>query len=182
LDRFRSAGEFDRALEKALPEEAVRTLNGAGAEDAVPRSAQPTMVMEETPAPVRANLPTEVMESALENSSSGPLPEAQGIPEPAGNAAAPEPGPGPAVKTPPPEPKIAEKPRQESTRPAAGLAARLKPAAESAEAWLRGFLATCRGRIAAAVAAVRIVLAAGWWILSGGTAALTCGSVESCIA
>lgn len=171
--RFRNAGEFIRALEKALPEETVRRLDGGPAEKALPRSAQPTVLMEEPAAPIRSRLPTEVMESAAAETA----PKVQETPEPVRREETVESAPAPAGEPPPSPPRKAETPQRKAAVPAAGIAEGFQPVMVA----LRGFLDTRRGRIAAAVVAVAAVLAAGWWILSGGTAALFCGSMEGCI-
>jgi serine/threonine protein kinase len=175
--RFRNAGEFIRALEKALPEETVRRLDSGSAGDAIPRSAQPTVVMEEPAAPIRSRLPTEVMESAAAETAPEPVPDAQETPEPVRREETVESAPAPAGGPLPSPPWKAETPQRKAAVPAAGIAERFQPVMVA----LRGFLGTRRGRITVVVLAVAAVLAVGWWLLSGGFAALTCGSVESCI-
>ncbi len=75
-DRYRSAGDFIRELEKALPGDAVARLDGDASKGPLPISAQVTQVMEEPAVPARAQLPTEVMEiSPLEEKSKPELAE-----------------------------------------------------------------------------------------------------------
>jgi tRNA A-37 threonylcarbamoyl transferase component Bud32 len=71
-DRFHSAGDFIRELEKALPDDAVVRLDGAGVKGALPVSAQPTQIMEEPAAPARAQMPTEVMEAPIRMETTPP--------------------------------------------------------------------------------------------------------------
>jgi hypothetical protein len=185
--RFRNAGEFIRALEKALPEETVRRLDSGSAGDALPRSARPTVVMEEPAAPIRSRLPTELMESAAAETAPEPMLKAQKTPEtePEGQATSEpvrreetvESAPAPAGEPSPSPLRKAETPQKKAAVPAAGITERFQPVMVA----LRGFLGTRRGRITAVVLAVMAVLAVGWWLLSGGFAALTCGSVESCV-
>ncbi|MBN1438569.1 MAG: serine/threonine protein kinase [Anaerolineales bacterium] len=169
-ERFKSAGEFARALEKALPEGVLKTVDGGGQKQPAPVSAQSTMAMEVEPVPSRTQMPTEVMETPPELNI-------QGIPDPARREGAAEAVPAEEAERPPKLGKI-KTAEAKPPAPAGGV----KPAAETLMASMRGILNTRRGRIAAAVVAAAIVLAAGWWILSGGISSLTCVSVESCIA
>jgi serine/threonine protein kinase len=180
-DRFGSAGEFIRELEKALPEEAIRVLDGREEPSAIPVSRQPTMVMEEEPAADRAHLPTEVMEKTEPEPAPEPAPEKQKAPKPVRRERTVETPPVPAKEPAPQAPEKAEMPRPKKTISAAGVPGESKINTEAAFTRVREFLGTRNGRIAAVALAALAVLAVGWWILSGGVTALTCGSVEGCI-
>jgi serine/threonine protein kinase len=180
-ERYRSAEEFVRALEKALPGEAIRALDGAEGRKAIPVSKQPTMVMEEEVAPSRAQLPTEVMEFTPAENAPWPTPETQETPEPVHSEPAGEGKPAPAVESPHKEIRETEKPEWKKRVPAAAPSGRPRPKIEAAMASIRGLLQTRRGQIAVIGLAAVIVLAVGGWLLSGGFASMTCGSVEACI-
>jgi hypothetical protein len=117
------------------------------------------------------------MEVAAVGTAPGPASKAQETSEPARREKAVKSAPVPAREPPPALPRKAETPQRKAAVPGAGIAERFQPVMVA----LRRFLDTRRGRITAVVLAVAAVLAVGWWLLSGGFSALTCGSVESCI-
>jgi serine/threonine protein kinase len=73
-DRFQTASEFIRELEKALLKDAIAKLDGAAVKGSLPVSAQTTQVMEEPAASQRAQLPTEIMEAPSIQKSPQPPP------------------------------------------------------------------------------------------------------------
>jgi hypothetical protein len=180
-ERHRSAEEFIRALEKALPGEAIRALDKGEARGAIPVSKQPTLVMDEDAASSRAHLPTEVMEFTPAENAPWPTPETQEVPEPVRSEPAVVDKAAPAVTSPHKEIRETKKPERKTRVPAAALFGRLRPKIEAAMASIRGLLQTRRGQIAVIGVAAVIVLAVGGWLLSGGFASMTCGSVESCL-
>ncbi|MBN2085402.1 MAG: protein kinase [Anaerolineales bacterium] len=164
-DRFTSAGEFVRALEKALPDSVLRAIDGEGGKNPVPVSTQPTMVMEE-PALGRSQMPTEVMESAPQSAEPPP---ATGSPTPARAPLQPA-------------PREAGMPERQARFSDAALPHKAPPESKSVIASACGFFKTRGGRIAVVTVAVVMVLAVVGWLFSGRSAALFCGSVEQCIA
>jgi serine/threonine protein kinase len=87
-DRFRTAGDFIRELEKTLPKDAIAKLDRSGAQSAVPIGRESTQIMEDQPVPGRAQMPTEVMEAPV---------RMEPAPPPAAVAES-TPPPGPAVE------------------------------------------------------------------------------------
>jgi serine/threonine protein kinase len=182
-ERFRSAEEFIRALEKALPGEAIRALDEAEERKAIPVSKQPTMVMEEDAASSRAHMVTEVMGTTPSEEEPRPEPEMRRIPEPVRSEPAVEPKPVPTGKPDFQEIGGMDSPDRETRVPAAGPSGALHPKLGAVMASVRGLLKTRRGQLAVigGLAAV-IVLAVGGWFLFGRSSALFCSSVEECIA
>jgi serine/threonine protein kinase len=74
-DRYRTAGDLIRALEKALPEETIAKLDGSKEQSPVSLAQQSTQIMEDQPAPSRAQMPTEVMEISTDAEKSSPVSE-----------------------------------------------------------------------------------------------------------
>jgi serine/threonine protein kinase len=79
-DRFQTAGEFIRALQKALPENALVKMDSAKEKIRLPLPRQPTQIMDEQPAFSRTQMPTEVMEETPEAAAPQPISAEKPIP------------------------------------------------------------------------------------------------------
>jgi serine/threonine protein kinase len=181
-DRFRSAGEFIRELERVFPGNVIRALDETEGRESVPVSKQPTMLMEEEAAPSRAHMVTEVMGIAPPEEEPRLEPEIRKIPEPVRSEPAVEGKPIPTGKPHFQDIGGTDSPERETRVPAAGPSGALQPKLEAVMASVRGLLKTRRGQIAVVGLAAVIVLAVGGWFLFGRSSALFCSSVEECIA
>jgi serine/threonine protein kinase len=151
--RFATAGEFIRALQKALPDNAVDKLESDKEKGQVPVSTQPTMVMQEESVPGRAQMQTEVMETPSAAEEEMPQPEkitaAEGKPE-IGSAVA-------------------------------GSDRRREDGANAPGPRIADHLKNRRVQVAAAGFAAVILLAVGGWLLFGRSGGSVCNSIEECI-
>jgi tRNA A-37 threonylcarbamoyl transferase component Bud32 len=150
-DRYRSAEEFVRSLQKAFSEDVLRVLDGAEKQAPLPVSKQPTMVMEDAPAG-REKIATEVMET-----------------------------PPPAEKARRPERAETVEPEQKKTASIAETAGRAREQAEPPRPPIGDLLKVRRVQVALAGVAAVVVLALGGWLLFGGSSSILCGSTEECL-
>jgi hypothetical protein len=151
--RFATAGEFIRALQKALPDNTVDKMESDKGKSQVPVSTQPTMVMQEESVPGRAQMQTEVMETPSAAEEEMPQPEkiaaAEGKPE-IGSAVA-------------------------------GSDRRRQDGADAQSPRIVDLLKNRRVQVAAAGLAAVILLTVGGWLLFGRSGGLVCNSIEECI-